>query len=157
MPLAYALLFLGLASIFVEFFLPGGIFAVIGVLLLIGGSVFSIIADASAIATFSYFATLLLGVYITIKFALYCVEHLFSKNAVFLESDQEGYTAAEWDRTLIGKEGVAFTDLRPGGYVQIAKKTYSAISKSGYLHKEEAIVVIDGEGETLYVIKKEQE
>lgn len=153
--LPYILLFLGLLSVFIEFFLPGGIFAVIGVLLLLAGIAFSFIEDPSAIGAFSYFTTLFVGLYITIKFALYCVEHLFPQKGIFLKSDQEGFTASQWDHSLIGKEGIAFTDLRPGGQVQIEGKQYSAISKSGYLYKGEALRVVDGEGETLYVVGKE--
>lgn len=155
MPIVF--LVLGLFSIFIEFFLPGGIFAVIGALLVLG----SIIAFA-ALAESLWFSLIFLifaalSVYIVIKLALFCIRKGFLSTSIYSEDNQEGYVASSWNQSLVGKEGIVLTELRPGGHVRIEKESFTAISKSRFIEKGEEIVVVGGEGETLFVIPKRPE
>tara|TARA_B100000809_G_C15129902_1_gene527912 strand:- start:1346 stop:2572 length:1227 start_codon:yes stop_codon:yes gene_type:complete len=45
--------------------------------------------------------------------------------------------------SLVGKEGTAYTDLRPSGKVQIDSIIYDAISRGGYINQHEKIKVIE--------------
>ena len=48
--------------------------------------------------------------------------------------------------------GVAATDLRPGGKIEIDHTIYVALSQSGYIAEGTPVKVIGGEGDSLSVI-----
>lgn len=52
---------------------------------------------------------------------------------------------------IVGKEGVALTDLKPTGKIKIEGEHYDAQVISGYLEKGQAVVVVSSEGVTLKV------
>ncbi|MEC7839393.1 MAG: NfeD family protein [Chlamydiota bacterium] len=153
---AISLLVIGLLAIFLEFFLPGGILGMIGAFFVLA-SIISFAADSdSFILTVAYIIIVSVAVGLLIKFALWRIQHGKLGSTVYSNSDQEGYTASAWDTTLVGKDGVVSTDLKPCGHVTIASKKYSAISQSGYITKGDPIVVVGGEGDTLIVKKLTQ-
>ncbi|MBO5977098.1 MAG: NfeD family protein, partial [Bacteroidales bacterium] len=51
----------------------------------------------------------------------------------------------------VGKEGEAFTVLRPPGKVRIDGKIYDAVAEFGFIEAQEKIVVIRSESGCLYV------
>ena len=55
--------------------------------------------------------------------------------------------------SLIGKEGIAYTVLRPSGKIQIGKEIYDGISEFGFIEKGEPIKVIRSENAQIYVVK----
>lgn len=155
MPIVF--LVLGLFSIFIEFFLPGGIFAVIGALLVLGSIIAFAASADSLLFSLIFLIFSVLSVYIVIRLALWSIRKGALSTSIYSEDNQEGYVASAWNQSLIGKEGVVLTELRPGGHVKIEKKSFTAISKSRFIEKGEEIVVIGGEGETLFVIPKSNE
>lgn len=72
-----------------------------------------------------------------------------------IQDKNEGYVGVDNQKTLTGKEGVAFTVLRPSGKVKIDNKIYDAVSIQGVIDREEKIVVIRDEAAQLYVEKPE--
>ena len=55
--------------------------------------------------------------------------------------------------SLIGKEGIAYTVLRPSGKIQIGQDTFDGISESGFIEKGELVKVIRSENAQIYVVK----
>jgi len=148
MIVAVILSLLGLILIYLEFFLPGQIFAIGGTLLLLS-SLFLLIIEKVKLVYFILFAIILfLVVFFTIKHAL---KRIKSNKGIFLDSDQEGFKASVFENDLIGHVGVAFTDLRPAGKVCLNEKYYLAICKEKFIEKGTKIQVIDGEGPNLIV------
>lgn len=84
---------------------------------------------------------------------IYCALHFVkrSKGDLYLDSDQEGFTASSFDKELIGKRGVAFSNLSLSGRVTIEGKNYQALSQSRFIGKGEDVEVIDGRGAYLVV------
>lgn len=155
MTTALTFLAIGLLSIFIEFFLPGAVFGTIGTLFLIGSLVvFAINAD-SFLYTLAYFISICIALVLIIKCALWSIKHARPGLTIYSDADQEGFTASEWDRSLLGKTATVSTDLKPGGHVMIMNKSYLAISQSGYLIKGTEVTVVGGEGESL-IVKKSQ-
>ncbi len=77
-------------------------------------------------------------------------------NRVALTTTQEkskGYTALFHKESMIGKEGVVHTVLRPSGKVMIDNTLYDALTRGGYLDKGKHISVIGEEGNALVVRK----
>lgn len=151
MTTAFVLLFIGFLVVFFEFFLPGGILGVTGTLLIIASIVLFAMNTESVLAIVLYVAGCGIALTLLVRFALWRVSHGGSNFNVYLKEDQEGYYAARYDKSAIGKNGKVFTDLRPGGYIIVEGKKHSAISKSGYLSKGTKVKVIDGEEESLIV------
>jgi len=78
---------------------------------------------------------------------------LFNRVALITTQDKaEGYTARFHD-TMVGKEGVVHTVLRPSGKVMIDNTLYDALTRGGYLDKGVQVSVIGEEGNALVVRK----
>jgi len=71
------------------------------------------------------------------------------------QEKSQGYTVNTLSDTLLGKKGVAYTVLRPGGKVLIDEQIYDAFTRGDYVEKGDAIEVIGNEGITLKVRKLE--
>jgi membrane-bound serine protease (ClpP class) len=68
---------------------------------------------------------------------------MFSR--VALQSEQQsskGYVSSEQYQSLIGAEGVAYTDLRPAGKIEINGTVYDATALTGYIVAGKEVVVI---------------
>lgn len=150
---AVILLLLGLVSVAIEFFTPGGLFAVIGGLLIVSASVYAAVGTGSVLVGFLFFAfggaLVVLLIFVMMKW----LRQGRFRHSIYSAENQEGYVASSWDRNLIGKRGTVATELRPGGHIRIEGRQYGAISQSGLLEKGETVEVIGGEGDTLLVKK----
>ncbi|MCX7744812.1 MAG: nodulation protein NfeD [Flavobacteriales bacterium] len=70
------------------------------------------------------------------------------------ESKQEGWVALPvLDHSLIGKQGVAISTLRPVGNIEIDNEVYEASVPVGYIDKGEAVVVT-GIDNSVLIVKK---
>lgn len=141
---------LGLALIYMEFFLPGGILAVIGSISLLASIILCFI-HTSAFWAILYILFLILAVIFICNFALWKMRKSKIKDRFYLEKDQEGFLAASFDQRLIGKAGTVFTELKPAGHILIEGIQYQALSAAGFLSKGETVEVIGGQGSHLIV------
>lgn len=72
-----------------------------------------------------------------------------------LHTDQEGYISVPMEPvSLIGKTGMAATDLRPSGRVSVDGELYDAISLKGFVAKGDEVLVKRYENFQLYVIRR---
>ena len=68
---------------------------------------------------------------------------------------EQGYIAQDMSMvTLIGKEGVALSFMRPVGKVEIENDIYDATAAEGLIEKDELISVVKFENAQLIVAKK---
>jgi len=81
--------------------------------------------------------------------------HAFSKLALNTQQPlEEGFVGVEQiEESIIGKEGIAHTVLRPSGKVSVEDKIYDAKSEFGFINKGETIKVIRHETGQIYVTK----
>ncbi len=78
---------------------------------------------------------------------------LFRK--VALSADQEGFISVPMEpASLVGKTGVAATDLRPSGRVLMDGEYYDANSLKGFIDKGDEVTVVRYENFQLYVRRK---
>jgi len=151
---AFIVLFVGLALIFCEFYLPGGVMAIVGTLL-VGTSIAVWIWDGATTTELVVFLIVVaISLIFTIRFALHSVRKTKRSGSIYLESDQEGFRSSKYEEDVMGKEGVAKSQLRPGGFVTIDGKKYAAISVVGYIEKGAKVTVVGIEGETVLVKSK---
>ncbi len=165
------LFIIGLVLIAIEIFvIPGfGVTGISGVVLVFVGLVLSLINNVNfdfeqvemrgvGIAV----ATVLIGVVGGFLISLYLGNKLFSaqtgpfKNLALktVQKVDEGFVSVETSLfKLKGKKGVAKTVLRPGGKVVVENDVYDAVALTGFIDKDEEIVVTKVEATQLYVDK----
>lgn len=153
----FILLFVGLLFIFIEFYIPGAIVGIIGSLLVLTSIIVFVSQTSSLIAILLYIAGTGISIALLIRFALWRIVHTKPDYSIYSDKSQEGYQASHYDKEAVGKTGIVFSDLKPGGYIVIEGKQHAAISVTGYLPKGVEVIVISGEGESLIVksVKKE--
>lgn len=149
----FLILLLGLAMIFLEFYLPGAIMGTIGAVLVFVSMIVFIQQTTSMLAIILYILGVIAAIAFIIKFALWKIP----RSGFYSKDDQEGYVASTFDKNAIGKEGTVISDLKPGGYILIDGDQHQALSQSGYIERGSKVLVLDGEGESLIVklVKKD--
>lgn len=152
----FILLALGLFMVFIEFFVPGGILGIAGGVLIVVSIVMFIVASDSVLAVVGFIALAIALTAALIKFAIWRIQTKKGGGSLFLHDTQEGYAASEFVKEYIGKEGVTLSDLKPAGHILIEGKRIQAVSKTGYLVKGSAVIVVAGQGAHLIVKRKEE-
>lgn len=133
---------LGLFCLYCEFFLPGGVLAVLGGSILLGSIVLFFLNTTSPFLGVLY-VLLLLGLAVAICFyALRNIRRSGKQNAFFLQRDQSGFSAEKIEENLIGKEGIVSTELKPSGHIRIEGKIYQALSQGEFLPKGSLVEVL---------------
>jgi membrane-bound serine protease (ClpP class) len=149
----FILLFLGLLLVFLEFYTPGGILAMAGAIFLIA-ALLTFFMSAALLASIGFALLVICGVAGTVWLALWRIRKSSKENTFFLSQDQEGFQSTSFESGLVGKEGVALTDLRPSGFVLIEGKRFAATCRGAYIEKGSALTVAGGEGSQLIVKPK---
>ena len=67
------------------------------------------------------------------------------------QARSEGYTSRVQTALLVGKEGEAYTILRPSGKVMIDDELYDAYTRGDYIERGSRVVVLSDEGSSLQV------
>jgi membrane-bound ClpP family serine protease len=140
----------GIILIFLEFFLPGAVLAVIGTLALLI-SLGLCFAHYSVLWGLAYLVLLSVVLFLTCRFALWYLKKSQGKSHFYHGEDQEGYTASSFDQSLIGKEGIVSTELKPAGHILVEGKRYQALSESGFISKGITVLILGGKGSHLIV------
>ena len=165
---------IGIALVAVEIFvIPGfGVPGIIGVLFIFAGLVLSLINNVD----FNFegvemkgvgvaVMTVVVGIFGGFVLALYLGNKLFTaKSGPFknlslntIQDIAEGYSNVDASfLQLKGKTGVAQTVLRPGGKVIIDAEIYDAVAESGFIDRNEAVLVTRVGTSQLYVERPEE-
>jgi membrane-bound ClpP family serine protease len=138
----------GLLLIFLEFFLPSAIMAIGGGLLLLTSFFFFHMADPRPFSLLVYTASLLGTALVMIRVALWKVKG--NKKEAAPEVSIEGFQALIYPKELVGKTGIAATDLKPSGQVRIEDKSFQALSRSA-IDQGTEIQVLQAKGPHLIV------
>lgn len=158
----------GVILIFLEIFvIPGfGIAGILGILAVVLGLSFALIDNTGLSFDFKGLEMLdealvlvILSMLIAFIISLWLTSRIGIGKGMFkhlaLESVQEkeaGYVAVPAiDKSIIGKTGLAATDLRPSGKIRIENVLYDAVAEFGYIEKGKNIKVIRLENAQLYV------
>ncbi len=66
----------------------------------------------------------------------------------------QGYTSLKSNFSeMIDLEGIALTDLKPSGYIQIDNQKYDAQSEGDFIDKDDKIIII-GFDSNFFIVKK---
>ena len=155
MILIVLLLLIGVACIYFEFFLPGGILGFFGAILCISSTILFIRDVKPLILLLPFLILEIALIYLVIKKALKRIRSN-KHQGLYLDDDQEGYKGSCFDVSIVGQQGSADTALRPSGFIRIGNKRFQAVSEVGFIAKGEKIEVSSGEGSRLIVHKIHQ-
>lgn len=142
MILAFLIGLIGLFCLYCEFFLPGGILAILGALTLIGGASIFFLRTESPLFTFGYVIFFLLLSVGVCFLALRNIRRSGKRDSFFLRQDQEGFSSGKIEEDLVGKEGVVSTELKPAGHIKVEGKVYQALSQGEFLSKGSMVEVV---------------
>ncbi len=152
MTLIAILLLLGTVFVFLETFLPGGIWGVTGVALY-GWAAYEAYGLWGAFAAVGVVAA---AVALCISAFLVWLKVLpktrFGKK-LYLDTKQDGTAMTESLKPLVGSEGVALTPLMPSGKVAVEGVPYDAKSEASHIEKGEVVRVIGADSFELKVKK----
>ncbi len=145
---------LGFVLIVAEMFLPGMILGILGAVLL-GASVVVGFTQFGAAGGTVVFCVVTTGAII----AFFTWMKTFQRTAVgrgltlgvSLGAGDDLPEVAE----LLGKEGVAVTDLRPAGKIQIEGRRIDVLAESAYVESGSAVTVIQAGGSRVVVRRKD--
>ena len=130
--------------------LPGLITGIIGFILIVSGVVFSYQNFGSTGAGIAIISALIAGAALVMVMIRARLWHRF-----VLETNQnqkEGYSTADANlKELIGKQGVAFTFLRPSGQVKIDGIKYDSMAQGNFIKKDTTVEIIGISGSQLVV------
>lgn len=150
----FIILAIGFILVFLEFYLPGAIMGVSGGVFILLSLVMFAAQTESPLAISLYIIGICIALVFLVKFALWRIRTAKPQRSIYSDDSQVGYQAVGYDASLIGKEGVVLTDLKPGGFIIVEGKQQPAISKEGYLSKGTRIKVIGGDESNLIVRKE---
>lgn len=147
-----AVFLVGILFVVIEVLTPGiGIFAGLGIMMILYSFVLALGGDVSAI----YF--LFLSIAIALVFFGLIVKKLPSSkmwNKVVLSdmsTTDKGYVSAADYRVLLGKEGVCVTGLRPSGAALIEEKMMDVVSEGRFIEKGAKVRVVSVNGSRIVV------
>jgi len=145
----------GLLMIYLEFFIPGGILAILGGGLLVGSLVLFGMQKVGVGWLVIYFLILFILVLSTCKLALWQIRKSRKKKSFYLADDQAGFQASEFKKEFIGKTAIAYSDLKPAGHILVEGEQLQALSETTYIDKGSTVLIIGGKGAYLIVKKTE--
>ena len=154
MILAILIGLIGLVCLYFEFFVPGGILALIAGLCMLGSVGLFFFSSQETWMGFVYLGFLGVCIPLTCFLALKMIRRSGAKDSFFLQKSQEGFTSPHLSQELVGKEGHVETDLKPAGYVRVDGCLYQALSEGVFIPKETKVSVSFVQGSRLIVTPK---
>lgn len=154
------LFFVGAILLLVEIFvIPGfGVAGISGIALILFSLVSSLLQNdgfdfdvpqaEAGLTVVQALTTVLIPFAILITFLLFFGQNLLQMAAfkrLALQSTQDadaGYVVADQQHHLVGETGLALTDLRPAGKVQIAGRPYDAKATTGWIDKGTTVRIV---------------
>lgn len=163
------LFILGLLLIAVELFaIPGfGVTGVLGVIFTLSGLALAMVGNVGfdftgvpATDIFMAFMIVIIAFFLSLVLSFYLGRQLFTTTRFgelaldAVQNTNEGYSSANVTmKSVVGREGEAFTMLRPSGKVEIDDDIYDATALTGFIDKGEKIKVVKHETSQVYVVK----
>ena len=136
-----------------EIFMPGGVLAMIGALIIFWACFIAHAEFGLAVALYVFFLSAFLSIGIIVFGLKFLPQTRFGKS-LFLRGKIKGTSnIPQATDAIIGKTGETLTALVPTGMVTIDGKKYEAFSQSGFLQKGNSIKVVKRDNFRLIVEK----
>jgi membrane-bound serine protease (ClpP class) len=127
------------------FFVSMGLFGIGAAACLIGADLLAY--QQSPALMWVLIAVQVVGIPFVVKGALAVLPRLpFGRGMMLSAPPPETTSGVEPSEHLLGKEGVALTDLRPGGVASFGDERRSVVAESGHVDRGTPLVVVSVEG-----------
>ena len=139
----------------IEMVLPGFSVPGISAIICLVAGVFILADSAMEAAVITIAVLALLGIMLAVILTLLSKGKL--KSPIILEEEQrkaEGYISSSDLKYLLGRQGIATTDLRPAGVGKFDDINFDVMSEGNYISKDAKIEIIKVEGSKLVVREK---
>jgi membrane-bound serine protease (ClpP class) len=138
--------------IVIEGMVPGfGLPGISGIIFIVIGIIMAM--NNLRLAVLSLSIAIILTTIATIIFVkLGCRSKIF--NNVILSNKllkDKGYIPSKDMEHLLGEEGIALSELRPAGFIEIGNNKYDALSDGGFIVRNDKIKVVKVEGSKIFV------
>ena len=144
----------GLILICLEIFVPGGILGLIGSVFLIASLIMCFMEFGMRIGIY-YIAGLACVIMAVIVLVMRFAHLLPVRKRLFLTATERDMTVEIDDlQLLVGKQGIAYTILRPAGKILIDGKRYEAMAEGSFIQKNSEIEIIRIDGNNIIVRTK---
>ncbi len=159
----------GIILLLLEIFvIPGfGIAGILGIVCVIGGLVLSLVlndffdftvtgSEQLSSAVMLVMGSMLLSVILSVILGKSLMKSPVFQRLVLQDEQrsQNGYVAGRQKEDVLNKRGVAKTDMRPSGKIEIDGKWYDAIALDGYIEKGSEVDVEKQENYNVFVRKR---
>ena len=147
---------LGLVLLFVEVIVPGfGLPGISGIIFVIVGIAMSMRTLEIAVASIAIagVSSVIVGIILIKKGA----NSKFAKKITLFESmtAEKGYLSVDAPRIKVGDKGFTMTPMRPIGYIVIDNEKFEASSESGFIDKDEGVIVLKVDGSKIFIKRSE--
>jgi len=144
----------GITFIFIEIFVPGGIFGISGCLAIFG-SIFLCFRNYPSLGFYALIFELVFAGMAIILALKFLPKTKFGKYVILSkkEGKNEGFVSHDRLRDMEGKHGIALTLLRPAGKAEINGKKFDVVTEGGYVQKNEKVKVVMIKGKEIVVRK----
>ncbi len=141
----------GVVLILAEFFLPGMVLGILGVVAFVA----STWVGCYYYPEYAFFIILgeFIGAVFVVLLGMYLLPKTRAGKRLVLSSNQEGFTANTADASLLGQTGVAVTMLRPAGVVRVGEQRLDAVSSGDVIDAGAPVRVIEASGLRVVVEK----
>ncbi|MEQ6389379.1 NfeD family protein [Bacillaceae bacterium S4-13-58] len=146
------LLVLGIILVVAEFFVPGGVLGIIGMISIIG-SMFMAGADVGNMAFSIGIAIIISIIASVVLFKRMGFEKGFFRHIILRDATttEGGYVSSKNRIELIGLEGKAITTLRPSGTGEFDGERIDVVTEGGYIASGTRIKIVKTEGSRVVV------
>lgn len=142
----------GLILLVIEAIVPGfGLPGISGIILVVLGAILAMGSVTQALMSVS------VAIIITTLITLLLIKRgskspIFDKIILDIQhKEEEGYVSAKPKDEYLGKEGIAVTELRPSGIIEIDGRRLDALSSGNFIQKNTRVKVIKVEGSKIIV------
>jgi membrane-bound serine protease (ClpP class) len=146
------LFIIGVVLLVAEIFLPGGIIGTLGFAAVLGS--FFLASENAVYMGISILIALLVSIIVSI----FMIKVLGRKMSFFRKiiltdstNTEQGFVSNVNRNELIGKTGIAFTQLRPAGKISIEEEIIDAVSDGAFIQKDRRVKVVKVEGSRIVV------
>jgi len=141
----------GFILIAAEIFIPGAILGILGVLSLMSAAILGFSVFGARNGFLSAGGLLIAGTIFLYLWVKYCPTSFLGKWFTLQESGKEFKSFDDSMNALVGKTGVAHSDLRPSGIAVIDSNKIDVISEAGFIAHGSNIKVIQVVGSRVVV------
>lgn len=143
---------IGLILIVIEGMVPGfGLPGISGIIFIVIGIIMAMANLRVAVLSLSI--AIILTTIVTIIFVKLGYRSKIFNNVILSNVllKDKGYIPSEDMEHLLGEEGIALSELRPSGFIEIGSNKYDALSDGGFIIRNDKIKVVKVEGSKIFV------